>query len=277
MNTTAKLSFAAALSFALSACQPANGESVKSEDIKALNAKLDKLDKKLDGLAKNSGRAAAPKRKRPTVGELYKVSVSDDDLYRGGKNAKVTIVEATEFACPYCRMLAGPTEELLKHYDEEDLKVVSKQFIVHPSLATKPALAACAANKQGKFGDFEHALWSAAWKGDERPQLVREGLSDDSLNGIAKNIGLDMTRFKSDMDGSCKSVIARSKKEMSTLGVSGTPAVYINGRYYGGPRTVEGLKEAVDKEIARADATLAKGGSLDSYYSGLIAKGKAQL
>lgn len=246
-------------------------------ELKQLSAKIDALDKKLDRIAAGQGRAKAPPRKRPIAGQLYKVDVSDDDAYRGAKDAKVTIVEASEFACPYCKLLAGATDTLLAQYKGEDLKVVSKQFVVHPSIATQPALAACAASKQGKFSEYEHALWSTAWKGDDRPQLVREGLADASLDSIAAKLGIDMDRFHTDMKGSCKQVVARNRNEMTTLGVSGTPAVYINGRYYGGPRTAEGLKQAVDKELKAANAALDKGGSLEGYYDGLIAKGKTRL
>lgn len=277
--TKLKISIATALTLGLSlaACQPAADKNSSKKELKALSAKIDSLDKKLDRIGASQGREKAPPPKRPTVGQLYKVSVSDDDAYRGAKNAKVTIVEASEFACPYCKLLASATDTLLSQYKGDDLKVVSKQFVVHPSLATQPALAVCAASKQGKFSDYEQALWSASWKGDARPQLVREGLADPSLDAIATKLGLDMDRFHTDMKGSCMQVIARNKKEMATLGVNGTPAVYINGRYYGGPRTAEGLKAAVDKELATANATLAKGGSLESYYDGLIASGKARL
>lgn len=276
--TTCKIAIAAlSLAFSLSACQPAGDTNSSKEEIKALSAKLDSIDKKLDRIGAGQGRAKAQPPKRPTVGQLYKVNVSDDDAYRGSKNAKVTIVEASEFACPYCKLLAGATDTLLSQYKDDELKVVSKQFVVHPSLATQPALAACAASKQGKFSEYEHALWSAAWKGDERPQLVREGLADASLDAIAGTLNLDMERFHKDMKGDCQQTIARNRKEMATLGVNGTPAVYINGRYYGGPRTAEGLKAAVDKELATANAVLAKGGSVERYYDGLIAKGKARL
>jgi protein-disulfide isomerase len=265
------------LGLTLSACQPSGDKGSSADEIKALSAKLDSIDKKLDRMSAGQGRAKAPAPKRPTVGQLYKVDVSDDDAYRGAKDAKVTVVEASEFACPYCKLLAGATDTLLSQYDGDELKVVSKQFVVHPSLATQPALAACAASKQGKFSEYDQELWSAAWKGDERPQLVREGLADASLDSIATKLDLDMDRFHTDMKGSCVQVVARNRKEMATLGVNGTPAVYINGRYYGGPRTAEGLKAAVDKELEAANATLAKGGSVENYYDGLISKGKAQL
>jgi protein-disulfide isomerase len=267
-----------AASFALSlglGCQRLPDNSNKKE-IEELSAKIDTINDKIDKLSIPSrGRAQAPK--RPTVGQLYKVPVGKDDSFRGGQNAKVTIVEATEFACPYCARLADVTEELLAAYSDEDLKIVSKQFVVHPQTATKPALASCAAHKQGKFGEFEKALWKNAWHSQDALKLKADELATPALDGIAKTIGLDMGRFHKDMEGSCKSTIASNRTQLAKLGVNGTPALYVNGVYYGGPRSVDGLKAAIDAELKKANTALAKGAKLESYYASLIAKGKTSM
>ena len=266
-----------ALVLGTAGCQSSTENNSHTQEIKTLTAKIDTIDKKLDRLQNGLAQGKAPPPKRPIVGQLYKVDVSSDDAYRGGKDAKVTIAIASEFACPYCKMLASATDTLLEQYDDDELKLVSKQFVVHPSVATQPALAACAASKQGKFSEYERALWDAAWEGGERPRLVREGLSNASLDAIAGKLKLDMSKFHDDMSGSCKQTIARNRKEMGALGVNGTPAVYINGRYYGGQRTPAALKEAVDKELAAADAALSRGASVEGYYEGVIAKGRTSL
>jgi protein-disulfide isomerase len=264
-----------ALAVGLGACQRMPDNSNKKE-LKELSAKVDAINDKIDKLAIPSrGRAQAPK--RPTVGQLYKVSVGKDDPFRGGPNAKVTIVEATEFACPYCAKLAVITDELLDTYEAEELKVVSKQFIVHPQTATKPALASCAAHKQGKFAEFEQALWKKAWHSQEALRLKADELDTPALDKIAGSLSLDMDRFHKDIEGSCQATISSNRRQLSTLGVNGTPALYVNGKYYGGPRSVEGLKAAIDAELKIANAALAKGAKLDSYYASLIAKGKATM
>ncbi len=278
MNSKTKRTLLAgsfALSLGLGACQQTPDNSNK-EAIAALSVKMDKLSSKMDKLALPA-RPQARKPQRPTVGQLYKVPIGNDDAFRGGKHAKVTIVEATEFACPYCAKLAVVTDELLGSYKDEELKIVSKQFVVHPQTATKPALASCAAQKQGKFGEFGEALWKNAWHSGEGFRLKAEALGTPALEKIATELSLDLERFKSDMAGSCQQTINNNRRELSTLGVNGTPALYINGSYYGGARSVEGLKAAVDAELKKADAALAKGAELSGYYASVIAKGKTKM
>jgi len=248
-----------------------------NDKLDKLAEKLEAMDKKLDRIAAapRAGAAKRPQRKRPTAGQLYAIPVSDDDAYRGGKRAKVTVVEAYEFACPYCKLIAATMDALLEQYDDEDLKVVSKQFVVHPAIATDPALAACAAYRQGKFEEFETGLWKRAWTEGPRPQLDRNQLSVQSLETLATDIGLDMAKFKTDMTGAeCKATLSRNRAELTKVGVSGTPAIYVNGSYYTGPRTPEALKLVIDKEIAVADKALAGGAKLSNYYDELIKKGK---
>ena len=269
------LAGAFALSLGLGACQRPPDNSNK-EAIAELSAKIDTLHSKVDKLALPA-RAQARQPKRPTVGQLYKVPISNDDSYRGGQHAKVTIVEATEFACPYCAKLAVVTDELLGSYEDEELKIVSKQFVVHPQTATKPALATCAAQKQGQFGAFSEALWKNAWHSGEGFRLKADELDTPALEKIATSLDLDLKRFKSDMEGSCQQTINGNRKQLSSLGVNGTPALYINGSYYGGPRSVEGLKAAVDAEVKKADAALSKGAKLSGYYASVIAKGKTTM
>ena len=264
-----------ALTLGLGACLRLPDNSNK-EELAELSAKIDKLDSKIDKLSQPA-RPQARGPKRPTVGQLYKVPVSNEDSFRGGKQAKVTIVEATEFACPYCAKLALITDELLESYKDEELRVVSKQFVVHPQTATKPALASCAAQRQGKFAAFETLLWKRAWHSGESMRLKADELDTPALDKIAGEVGLDMKRYRSDIEGACKATVGNNQKQLRGLGVSGTPALYVNGSYYGGPRSVEGLKAAIDAELAKADAALAKGATLEGYYASLIAKGKPTL
>ncbi len=85
----------------------------------------------------------------PKAGVAYQLPVEPDDAYRGGKNSKVTIVEAFEFACPYCAMVAPTLDALAEQYKPEDLKIVQKHFIVHPDIATNAAYASFEENMKG--------------------------------------------------------------------------------------------------------------------------------
>jgi predicted DsbA family dithiol-disulfide isomerase len=69
-----------------------------------------------------------------------------------------------------------------------DVKVVYKHFVVHPQVATDPALAACAAHLQGKFSAMEHLLWEKAYK-------ANRNFSRDNLEALAKEAGLDVAKY----------------------------------------------------------------------------------
>jgi protein-disulfide isomerase len=139
---------AALLSLApLASCTRKDEETQKKIDL--LIAKVDGLDKKLaaGGPMRAANAAAPPQRKRPDPAVTYYLPVSASDSVKGAKAAKVTVVEAFEFACPYCAMLHDPMEAVREK--NPDVRFVGKQYVVHPDVATVPALAACAATTQG--------------------------------------------------------------------------------------------------------------------------------
>ncbi len=274
-----------ALGLGATACQRDDDALVK--ELRQTNQKLDAMDKKIDALAASGGaRAAAarpsrarPERKRPTPGTLYAVPVNDTDPFRGAKHAKVTIVEAFEFACPYCAIVGKSMDETLSEYEPGDVKLVAKNLIIHPQVATDAALGACAAQAQGKFEAYEKALWKAAWKVEDRPSWKdREALKPERLHAMAKDLGMNVAKFKADMaSDACKQQLAQHRREMMNLGVSGTPGIFINGKYYVGQRTPEALKAAIDAELEAADAAIAKGVKLEDYYASLVKQGKKTL
>ncbi len=165
---------------------------------------------------------------------------------------------------------------MLKEYDDQDLKVVSKHLVVHPQIATDAALATCAANDQGKFAEFEHAIWNKAWdQSGPRKRLNQQALAAAAMHELAADLGLDVQRFKARMSGKeCKAKLGLQRQQWRTLGVNGTPAIFVNGMYYVGPRTAAGLKQAVDAELKKVNAALNKGVKLESYYASLIKRGK---
>jgi predicted DsbA family dithiol-disulfide isomerase len=128
------------------------------------------------------------------------------------------------------------------------------------------ALAACAANKQGKFVQMDQLLWKAfrdravdterCWEGPGGCKIV---------DGFARQLGLSMTRYKADVRA-CQTTIADEMRELSTLGVSVTPAFFINGRYMAGARPVDSFAMLIDEELAKAEARIQAGTPKASYY-----------
>ena len=230
--------------------------------------KLDKMDKKLD--RPSVGAAPAPRR-GPDANVVYNLPVADTDVTRGAKVAKVTVIEGFDFACPYCAQARPGLEEAAAAHGN-DVRVVSKQFVVHPQVATLPALAVCAAQKQGKGNDMENAIWGEAWKGDNgRPNFDATKLAQDAIEKTAAAQKLDVEKLKADMASEgCKADIARQQKELASIGVNGTPAFYINGKPYQGARTKEGFTAAIEEEIKRVDAALKNGTKVEDYYANLM-------
>jgi protein-disulfide isomerase len=255
------------------ACGRSDGNGSNNDKIVA---KLDAIEKRLDLLEKRQP-AARPAPPRPDPNLAYFLPVTAGDSVRGAAQAKVTIVEAFDFACPYCARTAPVLEQILDKY-KDSVRVVSKYYVVHADTATLPALAACAAHEQGKAAAMEKGIWAAAWKLDPPPNFDATKLGQASLEAIAKDAGLNMDKFRSDMSGdTCKQMLARQSKEVTAVGVNGTPWFFVNGHPYVGARTLEGFSAVVDAEIQKADAALKGGVKPEDYYATLMASAKKSL
>lgn len=188
-----------------------------------------------------------PRRNRPDPAATYAVPVGDA-AWVGTQDAEVTIVEAFEFACPFCERSRATMDTLLADY-EGDIKIVYRHFIVHPQKATEPALAACAAQQQGKYEAMAERIWSHAY--------APRDFSRKNLERIARKVGLNMRRFRRDRDGACPERIKADQLEMARFGVTGTPAFFINGRFLSGAQPVEQFRALVDEELAKAKQRIA--------------------
>ncbi len=157
------------------------------------------------------------------------------------------------------------------------MKIVYKQFVVHPDVATLPALAVCAAQKQNKFAPMEKLIWEKGWRdtgGFPRP----DNLGKETMEMFAKELKLDMAKFKAEMDGeSCKQQLGDNKALLQRLGVRGTPGFFINGRFMVGAQPVDRFKAMIDEEIKKADDALKNGTKLQDYYASIVASGKKSI
>lgn len=263
-----------AMPFAI-ACVVCAAACNRSDD--KLASRVDALEKRIDALEKRGPAAARPAPPRPDPNVTYYLPVVSGDSVRGPKDAKVTIVEAFDFACPYCARSSPVVEQVMDKYKGQ-VRVVSKYYVVHPDTATLPALAACAANEQGKAPEMEKAIWAAAWKLDPPPNFDATKLGQASLEAAAKDIGMNLDKFRADMSGdACKQTLTRQAKEVQAVGVNGTPWFFVNGRSYNGPRTADGFGAAIEAEIQKADAALKTGVKPEDYYATLMASAKKSL
>ena len=256
-----------ALSVALAACQ---------QDSSALDSKLEQINQKLAAIDQKIGSgqrpgAAAPsaapqarqQRPAPDPGKTYSVPVAGAP-YHGPEHAKVTIVKAFEFACPFCDRVRPTLDEISKKYGN-DVKIVYKNLIVHPDVATTPALATCAAHKQGKYEQMQELVWVKGFR-------AGRNLGQENMEKLAAEVGLDMAKFKADMAGSCKAVVEQDQAELRRVGAGGTPAFFINGRFLSGARPIDQFATIIDEELKKANDALAKGAKLETYYDEKVVK-----
>lgn len=162
----------------------------------------------------------------------------------GPAGARVTLVEFSDFQCPYCYKAAGALREILKAYPN-DVKLIFKQFPLDShSQAAGAALASIAAERQGKFWPMYDALFAH-----------RQDLSRRSLFAIAQNLGLDMKRFAADIDSpETKRALARDVNDGDNAGVDATPTIFIDGRRYNGSLDLNAIRPVLDAELKPAAA-----------------------
>ena len=169
-------------------------------------------------------------------------------------------------------MKVGPTlNQLLKDYPK-DVRIVYKHFVVHPQQATIPALASCAADKQGKFFPMYQLIW-------EKGFSANRDLSQENMDRLAGEVGLNMQKYKAVMEGDCKKVIREDQQQMAQVGVGGTPAFYINGRFLSGARPIEQFKALIDEELKKANDRVGKEGTTagNYYQKWVLEKGKKSM
>lgn len=255
-----------------------------TKDDKSLESHLASIDSQLESLrgdmaelkkagmvrgAAARGAARPPRPRGPDPQAVYAVPI-DGAGQRGPSNAKVTMVKGFDFACPYCLRSRDTEKQLLEHYGN-DLRVVYKNIIIHPGSATIPAHAACAANLQGKFPEMEDLIWDKGYKNGRN-------LSKENMLALARELGLDMTRFAKDMDGRCVTIVQQDMSDMTKVGARSTPAFFINGRYLSGARPIDQFEAIIDQELKKANDRLGKGAAQASYYRDwVLAKGKKTL
>jgi predicted DsbA family dithiol-disulfide isomerase len=139
-------------------------------------------------------------------------------------------------------------------------------------VATAPALAGCAAHKQGKYFQIEKLLWEKGYDN-------QRNFSPENIDAIAKEVGLDMSKFKTDMEGACRTIIRDDQAALGAVGVSGTPAFFINGRFLAGAAPIAAFKALIDEELKKANERIGKDGvTAENYYQKWVAeKGKKKL
>jgi protein-disulfide isomerase len=173
--------------------------------------------------------------------EPPKVEVDATGPSKGPQGAKVTMVEFSDFQCPYCQRAEATVQKVLAAYGDK-IRLVYKDYPLpnHP-LAPKAAEAAHCAGDQLKYWEMHERLFSTG------------KLEVLELKQHAKDLGLDAAAFEKCLDGGDKAkLVEANRKAGAEAGVNGTPAFFINGRLISGAQPFEEFKRIIDLELSRS-------------------------
>ncbi|MEE9383162.1 MAG: thioredoxin domain-containing protein [Nannocystaceae bacterium] len=198
----------------------------------------------------------SPRSGRPDPALNYAVP-TDGRPSLGPADALVTIVEFSDFQCPYCRKAAESLQEVREQ--RPDVRIVFRhQPLAFHKRAEPAARAATAAGLQGKFWEMHDKLFGSV-----------KDLSDPNIVRWAREIGLDMAQFRSDLVGDgVKRMVQEDSAVATRFGAVGTPSFFVNGRYMSGAQPVANFVSMIDVEQERAAAFMkAKGVDRSDLYA----------
>jgi protein-disulfide isomerase len=170
---------------------------------------------------------------------VKKIDVADAPM-KGNPNAKITLVEFADYECPHCKRFQPVLHQILDEF-RSDVKLYFKNYpLPQHNNARLAAEAAVAAQKQGKFWQYQDKLWE---KSDD--------LTPAEIEKAAKEVGLDVAKFRQDVASEAvKARVQKDRNDGQAAGIQATPTLYINGREYTDGRDTDSLREWIKDAIA---------------------------
>ncbi len=160
---------------------------------------------------------------------------------RGPGTAPVTIVEFSDFECPYCSRAEETVSEVMRVYGDKIRLVYRDLPLPNHTNAPKASEAAHCAGDQGKYWEMHAKLFAN-----------QRALEVPSLKGYAKDLKLDQARFDKCLDsGEKAALVEENRKAGNEAGVTGTPAFFVNGILISGAQPFDAFKEVIDGELAQ--------------------------
>jgi len=198
---------------------------------------------------------------------VWKVAVLDDDPVRGPKDALVTMVVFSDFQCPFCKRVEDTLKQVSETYGN-DVRIAWKDnpLPFHPRAKPSATLARMAFKAKGDKGFWEahDALFASNPK-----------LEDEDLKGIAEKLGLSWDDVKKAIDtNKFGERFDQSVDLASDLQARGTPHFFINGVRLSGAQPFEAFKKAIDEQLAKVKALVAKGTPKAKVYDEIMKEGK---
>ncbi len=186
--------------------------------------------------------------------------LADDDAFIGPKDAKVTVVEFSDYECPYCGAAAGTHKQLISQFKSRDpswkpavpkLKELAEQGVIkfvyrdfplsfHQNAQKAAEVAECA-GEQEKFWEMHDKIFEN-----------QDSIDAASLKQYAKDIGLNSTEFDQCLDsGEMEEEVKKDLADGQKLGIRGTPAFFVNGTLISGAQPFSVLEQAIEAELAK--------------------------
>ncbi len=220
---------------------------------KGLGAILAAIDEKQKPVAPSNNNAAPP------AGGSKKVVPFSHDLRRGAKATKVTIVEFSDFQCPFCKRAEPTVKAVLDKYGKDVALVWMNQPLPFHDHAMDAALAFQAAGRQGA---------DKAWKLHDKMYENNTALTRADIEKYAGEVGLNVSRWKKDWDDpKVKEEVSQDQKAATDAGATGTPTFFINGHEIVGAQEQSAFEKVINDEIKEADALIKKGTPLRDVYT----------
>ena len=162
----------------------------------------------------------------------------------GPESAPVTIVEFSDFQCPYCSRVVPTVKEIAARYPDQVRIVFRHLPLSFHANARNAAYGSICAGDQGQFWEYHDLLFAN-----------QRALQRDQLSDYATSLGLDMDKFEACMSApETEAQVAADLEEASRLGASGTPAFFINGIFLSGSQPIEVFEELIQEEIASSES-----------------------
>jgi protein-disulfide isomerase len=176
----------------------------------------------------------------------YEITIEDDDPVLGSEDAMVTIVEFSDYECPYCQRYHSQTfSQILATYGDQ-IRYVFKDLpltSIHPN-AVPAANAAHCAHEQNAFWDFHNLLFS-----------MQQGLNDNAYAAYANQLGLDTASFEECLnEGRYVNVVMQDTNVLTAINAPlSTPTFFINGQYLAGAQPFSEFARLIDAELESAN------------------------
>jgi protein-disulfide isomerase len=170
--------------------------------------------------------------------QMAAIAASDAPSF-GPSDAKVTIVEFSDFECPYCSRAATVTSQIKEKYGSK-IRLVFRQFpLSFHKQAEGAAQAALAAQAQGKFWEFHDQVFKNQSK-----------LSREDLQSHAKEVGLNLAQFNADMDANKHLDRVKADVKMGNeIAVQGTPTMFLNGKRVANPTDFDAISKDIEAAL----------------------------